>query len=132
VGQGFCYWFDFGEDWWHQVTVEAIRKKAPRGEYPRVSRRIGDSPPQYAEVDSEGNDLEDIDGSVAADTACLIGELHLSKGDYVKAVDAFSRAIQSAPTADAFEGRANAYRALADLDDRRAAKLAARHQPAPS
>jgi len=121
LGKGFCYWFDFGEDWWHQITVEGIRNKVPRGQYPQVVRRIGESPPQYAAEGQEASELVDLEGSVAADTACLIGELHLSKGDYAKAVEAFSRAIRSAPTPDAYEGRARAYRALAEADERRGA-----------
>src|SRR3954452_7236920 len=24
VGRSFGYWFDFGDDWWHQINVEAI------------------------------------------------------------------------------------------------------------
>jgi len=51
VDEPFGYWFDFGDDWWHQVTVRAIHDKAPRGRYPKVTERIGDSPPQYPELD---------------------------------------------------------------------------------
>jgi hypothetical protein len=122
--RSFCYWFDFGEDWWHQVTVEGIRNQVPRGRYPRVAKRVGDSPPQFgAEGHEERVDPPDMQASVAADTACLIGELHLGKGDYAKAVEAFSRSIEGSPTADAYEGRAKAYRALAAADERRADKL---------
>jgi hypothetical protein len=124
VGRSFCYWFDFGEDWWHQITVEGIDTPGPKGKYPRVAKRVGDSPSQdAAENQEEGDPLPDTRESVTADTACLIGELHLSKGDYAKAVEAFSRSIHSSPTADAHEGRAKAYRALAEADERRADKL---------
>lgn len=34
-------WFDFGEDWWHQINVEAINEKVPRGKYPWVTKRVG-------------------------------------------------------------------------------------------
>ncbi|MBS0209917.1 MAG: plasmid pRiA4b ORF-3 family protein [Planctomycetes bacterium] len=47
VGRQFGYWFDFGDDWWHTIQVEAIGEKEPSGEYPRVTKRIGRSPPQY-------------------------------------------------------------------------------------
>jgi hypothetical protein len=50
--QAFGYWFDFGEDWWHQINVVAIEDKAPSGKYPRVTKRIGKSPPQYADWDA--------------------------------------------------------------------------------
>ena len=52
VGQAFGYWFDFGDDWWHQINVEAIEGNAPRGQYPRVTKRVGKSLPQYAEDDA--------------------------------------------------------------------------------
>ena len=61
----------------------------------------------------------------AADAACLVGELHLQKGDYLKAIEAFTRAIESHPTPDAYQGRAQAYRALADSDERRAQEQSA-------
>jgi tetratricopeptide (TPR) repeat protein len=65
----------------------------------------------------------EIDDSEAADVGCLIGEMHLSKGEYQKAVEAFTRAIDNAPTADALEGRARAYHALAAEDEVQAARL---------
>lgn len=45
--ESFWYWFDFGDNWWHQVDVLAIREEAPSGEYPKVTDWVGDSPPQY-------------------------------------------------------------------------------------
>ena len=51
VGQSFGYWFDFGDDWWHQINVEAIEDKVPEGKYPKVTKRVGKSPPQYLEED---------------------------------------------------------------------------------
>src|SRR3954471_21733641 len=51
VGRSFGYWFDFGDDWWHQINVEAIDDKVPRGKFPKVTKREGKSPPQYAEED---------------------------------------------------------------------------------
>lgn len=53
VNDVFGYWFDFGDDWWHQITVVAIDEKAGRGRYPKVTRRIGSSPPQYVDWDRE-------------------------------------------------------------------------------
>ena len=43
----FGYWFDFGDDWYHQVRVERIKEAIPTVTYPRVIRRVGKSPPQY-------------------------------------------------------------------------------------
>ena len=47
VDQPFGYWFDYGDDWWHQIDVLATEDKAPKGKYPRVTKRVGKSPPQY-------------------------------------------------------------------------------------
>lgn len=49
VGEPFGYWFDFGDDWWHQVSVVAVGRSQPKTRYPRITERIGASPPQYAE-----------------------------------------------------------------------------------
>jgi hypothetical protein len=43
----FGYWFDFGDDWFHQVQVDRIEQAIPTVTYPRVIKRIGKSPPQY-------------------------------------------------------------------------------------
>jgi hypothetical protein len=43
----FGYWFDFGDDWFHQVQVERIEQSIPTVTYPRVIKRVGKSPPQY-------------------------------------------------------------------------------------
>jgi Plasmid pRiA4b ORF-3-like protein len=51
VGDPFGYWFDFGDDWWHQINVEAIADAVPKGDYPKVTKRVGKSPPQYPEED---------------------------------------------------------------------------------
>ena len=51
VGRSFGYWFDFGDDWWHQINVEAIDDKVPEGKFPKVTKQEGKSPPQYAEED---------------------------------------------------------------------------------
>lgn len=43
----FGYWFDFGDDWYHQVQVERIEEAIPTVTYPRLIKRQGKSPPQY-------------------------------------------------------------------------------------
>lgn len=45
------YWFDFGDDWWHQINVEAIEDKLPKGNLPKVTKKVGKSPPQYSDED---------------------------------------------------------------------------------
>jgi hypothetical protein len=51
--QAFGYWFDFGDDWWHQINVLEISPEVPPGRYPRITKRVGQSPPQYPDLDEE-------------------------------------------------------------------------------
>jgi Plasmid pRiA4b ORF-3-like protein len=51
IDEAFGYWFDFGDDWWHQINVTNILDKAPTGKYPRITKRVGASPPQYADFE---------------------------------------------------------------------------------
>jgi hypothetical protein len=53
TGDVFGYWFDFGDDWWHQISVLMITERAPRGKLPMVTARVGESPPQYVDWDAE-------------------------------------------------------------------------------
>jgi hypothetical protein len=77
------------------------------------------------ERQSEQGSAADISRSSAADAAVLVGEMHLGHGDYAKAIAAFTQAIENSPTADAYQGRAKAYRSLAELDDQKARECAA-------
>ncbi len=52
-GQVFLYVFDFGDEWWHEITVEQIEVEPKRGKYPRVVERHGKSPPQYPDMEDE-------------------------------------------------------------------------------
>jgi hypothetical protein len=51
VGRSFFYWFDFGDDWWHDVKLVAIDDAPPKGKFPKVVKRVGKSPPQYPDDD---------------------------------------------------------------------------------
>jgi len=53
VGDAFGYWFDFGDDWMHQINVVATDAHVPPGTYPKVVKRVGASPPQYPDGDDE-------------------------------------------------------------------------------
>jgi len=55
VGRAFGYWFDFGDDWRHEIRVEAIESVPPKGRLPKVIARVGESPPQY---DADPEELE--------------------------------------------------------------------------
>ena len=49
----FYYLFDFGDDWWHEITVETTDAPREAGVYPRVIERQGDSPPQYPDMEED-------------------------------------------------------------------------------
>jgi hypothetical protein len=53
VRRRFFYCFDFGDDWWHEVKVKAVQDAIPPGNYPKVTDRVGASPPQYPDPDEE-------------------------------------------------------------------------------
>ena len=46
----FGYWFDFGDDWWHQINVASIKNRSSPGKYPKVIERIGKSPLQQSDI----------------------------------------------------------------------------------
>ena len=58
VSDTFGYWFDFGDDWWHTIRVSSIAESAPARRYPRVTERIGASPPQYVDWDEEEREVD--------------------------------------------------------------------------
>lgn len=58
VGDPFGYWFDFGDDWWHQINVEGIESREPEGKYPRLIKQEGDNPPQYPDLEEEEAEAE--------------------------------------------------------------------------
>ena len=58
IGESFGYWFDFGDDWMHQINVKAIEECPERGKFPAVIERKGESPPQYCYWDDEEYDDE--------------------------------------------------------------------------
>jgi tetratricopeptide (TPR) repeat protein len=98
------------------------RKKHSLARLAVVARKAYRQARRASQTDSEDTSAGSLDGQ-AADVGCLVGELHLRQGDYLHAVEAFTRAIENTPSADAFEGRARAYQALALADERRAAEL---------
>src|SRR5262245_27411232 len=80
-----------------EVQEEAYRKglipypPAENSEEPMEADPAVEEP---ASEDAPG----DISTSAAADTACLVGEMHLRQGAYEKAIEAFSRAIENNPS----------------------------------
>ncbi|OPZ85059.1 MAG: Plasmid pRiA4b ORF-3-like protein [bacterium ADurb.Bin429] len=52
--QVFYYLFDFGDEWWHIITVEQTKAEGePEQQYPAVIARRGESPEQYPEYEEE-------------------------------------------------------------------------------
>ena len=51
IDDAFGYWFDFGDDWWHQINVTNIADKTPGSKYPRITLVVGASPHQYADFE---------------------------------------------------------------------------------
>lgn len=58
VGQTFWYWYDFGDNWCHRIQVVAIGEPVPKRRYPRVTARVGESPPQYPDEEEYDEDEE--------------------------------------------------------------------------
>ena len=63
--QAFGYLFDFGDEWWHRIDVVGIEERMVTGRYPRITQRVGESPPQY--IDEEDDDEDDDGGGEAED-----------------------------------------------------------------
>jgi len=57
--QTFYYWFDFGDDWWHEIKVVDIVDGLGAGKYPRLTARTGDDPPQYPDLEDEDYDEDE-------------------------------------------------------------------------
>ncbi|MBD2563855.1 hypothetical protein H6G95_25260 [Nostoc linckia FACHB-391] len=51
IDDAFGYWFDFGDDWWHQIDIISIADTVPSGKYPKITQLVGASPPQYADFE---------------------------------------------------------------------------------
>ena len=47
------YLFDFGDEWWHEITVLSTYDTNDTRKYPKITKKAGDSPDQYEEYDEE-------------------------------------------------------------------------------
>jgi hypothetical protein len=50
----FYYLFDFGDCWWHEITLLSIIKTDKIQGFPKIVKSVGDSPEQYP--DNDGDD----------------------------------------------------------------------------
>lgn len=61
-GTPFFYWFDFGDDWWHEIRLLDVDPPAKgKGRYPRIIEKKGESPPQYVDWDMEDVEADEAD-----------------------------------------------------------------------
>jgi hypothetical protein len=51
IGDIFEYLFDYGDEWWHELTLVDILPAEPKLAYPRVVEAKGESPPQYPDME---------------------------------------------------------------------------------
>lgn len=51
--EAIYYLFDFGDEWWHELTLIAIQEADPSGEYPTIVKKAGESPEQYPDYHGE-------------------------------------------------------------------------------
>lgn len=62
IGKPFFYWFDFGDDWWHELRLLAVNPlEKGKGRYPRIVEKKGESPPQYVDWDMECVEDDEVD-----------------------------------------------------------------------
>ena len=56
-GDYFYYLFDFGDEWWHELTVlKSEPGRVPIKDLPRVVKKSGESPEQYPDYDEDEDD----------------------------------------------------------------------------
>ncbi len=49
-----CYYlFDFGNEWWHELTVTDVKAEQEGTRYPRIAKSNGETPPQYVGMEDE-------------------------------------------------------------------------------
>jgi Plasmid pRiA4b ORF-3-like protein len=46
AGDRFTYWYDFGDDWWHDIVVESVDRADPALTYPRCVTGRRACPPE--------------------------------------------------------------------------------------
>jgi hypothetical protein len=54
TGHAFVYLFDFGDEWWHEISVETTDGQSDQRKYPQIIEKHGNSPPQYLDPEEGG------------------------------------------------------------------------------
>ena len=55
----FYYLFDFGDEWWHRISVESISEASGKKKSIKIAKIVGESPPQYPDYDENYDDEDD-------------------------------------------------------------------------
>ena len=79
VGSVFWYWYDFGDDWYHEIKVLAVGEVEPKAKYPRVVATIGESPPQYRQWDDDDPDEGDELAAEGTEPQRVLGWLPITE-----------------------------------------------------
>jgi len=56
----FYYLFDFGDDWWHELSVLKIEDASGSKGYPKITKKVGDSPDQYPDYEDDYDEDDDF------------------------------------------------------------------------
>ena len=56
----FYYLFDFKDEWWHELTVLKIEDASGPAGYPKITKKVGDSPELYPDYDDDYDYKGDI------------------------------------------------------------------------
>lgn len=51
------YLFDFGDEWWHELTVLKTQGAAESEPYPKIVKKAGESPDQYPDYEEEEDEF---------------------------------------------------------------------------
>lgn len=54
----FYYLFDFGDEWWHCLKVEAVTETTGKKKHAKIIKAVGESPPQYEYEEDDDDDFE--------------------------------------------------------------------------
>ncbi len=82
VNRRFEYLFDFGDEWWHEITFEGAGE-GDGGSYPRITEKHGDSPPQYPD-EEEWDDEDEVEVTAIEIVAASTGKEPARKKAAVK------------------------------------------------
>mgnify|MGYP006306851833 CR=1 FL=1 len=60
-GDIFHYLFDYGDEWWHRIRVQSVTGADRKKKFLKITKSIGQSPPQYPDYEEEEEDFDEDD-----------------------------------------------------------------------